>query len=88
MSLKRERSHHYGFTNIDYRTKQDKSALCLFQPWHNSKNFGTMGNSNYVSEYSLALSGMSEVASYSDCSFGGDFGGFSCGDCGGFSSIG
>jgi hypothetical protein len=48
----------------------------------------TMGNSNYVSEYSLALSGMSEVASYSDCSFGGDFGGFSCGDCGGFSSIG
>ena len=48
MSLKRERSHHYGFTNIDYRTKQDKSALFLFQPWHNSKNFGTMGNSNYL----------------------------------------
>ncbi len=48
MSLKRDRSHHYGFTNIDYRTKQDKSALFFFQPWHNSKNFGTMGNSNYL----------------------------------------
>ena len=48
MSLKRERSHHYGFTNIDYRTKQDKSSLLLYQPWHYSKNFGTMGNSNYL----------------------------------------
>ena len=44
MSLKRERSHHYGFTNIDYRTKQDKSSLLLYQPWHYSKNFRTIRN--------------------------------------------
>ena len=47
MSLKRSRSHYYGFTNIDFRTKQDKNAINLFQPWINQKNFGTMGYSNY-----------------------------------------
>lgn len=50
-----------------------------------------IASSGYVSEYSQALSSMSEAGSYSN-SFGGDFGGsfssFSCGDCGSFSSLG
>ena len=48
MSLKRNRSHYYGFSNIDFRTKQDKDAINLFQPWINKKDFGTMGNGNYI----------------------------------------
>lgn len=47
--------------------------------------------SGYVSEYSQALTGMSEIGTYSE-SFGGDSGGgfssFSCGDCTSFSSVG
>ena len=48
MSLKRNRSHYYGFSNIDFRTKQDKDSINLFQPWINKKDFGTMGNGNYI----------------------------------------
>ena len=51
-----------------------------------------IASSGFVSEYSQALSGMSEMGSYSEGSFGGDFGGgfssFSCGDCGSFTSVG
>ena len=50
-----------------------------------------LADAGYVSEYSQALTGMSEIGSYTE-SFGGDFGGsfssFSCGDCGSFSSVG
>lgn len=46
----------------------------------------------YISEYSMALSGMNEISTYSEGSYGGDFCGsfssFSCGDCGSFSSVG
>ena len=48
MSLKRNRSHYYGFSNIDFRTKQDKEAINLFQPWINKKDYGTMGNGNFT----------------------------------------
>jgi hypothetical protein len=47
MSLKRSRSHQYGFSNIDFRTKQDKKSIQLFQPWISPKDLGTMGYSNY-----------------------------------------
>lgn len=50
-----------------------------------------IANAGYVSEYSQAMIGMSEIGSYSE-SFGGDFSGsfssFSCGDCGSFTSVG
>ena len=46
--LRRCRSHHYGFTNIDLRSKQDEKALSLYQPWRVPKDFGTMGRSNYT----------------------------------------
>ena len=48
MPLKRSRSHQYGFSNIDFRSKQDKTSLYLFQPWISPKNIGTMGYSNYI----------------------------------------
>jgi len=54
-----------------------------------SENF--IASNGYVSEYSQAMTGMSEIGSYSE-SFGGDFAGsfcsFSCGDCGSFTSVG
>ena len=50
-----------------------------------------VASAGYVSEYSQALTGMSEISSYAQ-SFGGDvcggFSSFSSGDCGGFSSVG
>ena len=33
MSLKRNRTHYSGYTNLDFRTKNDKTSLKLFQPW-------------------------------------------------------
>ena len=48
MSLKRSRSHYYGYTNIDFRTKGDKNNLSFYQPWCCPKNFGTMGYSNHT----------------------------------------
>lgn len=54
-----------------------------------TENF--IASAGYVSEYSQALTGMSEMSSYAQ-SFGGDFGSgfssFSCGDCSGFTSLG
>ena len=85
MSLKRSRSHYYGFTNIDFRTKQDKNAINLFQPWINQKNFGTMGYSNYsipserkkeilkisknVNKIQNIISGIPDPKTYDACKF-------------------
>ena len=44
MSLKRNRTHYSGYTNVDFRTKNDKTSLKLFQPWKVPKDFGTMGH--------------------------------------------
>lgn len=49
-----------------------------------------LANSGYVSEYSQAMAGMSQIGSYTE-SFSGDFGGsFSsyCGNCSSFTSLG
>ena len=46
MSLKRNRTHYSGYTNLDFRTKNDKTSLNLFQPWKIPKDFGTMGHEN------------------------------------------
>lgn len=47
MSLRRNRSHKTGISNIDFRTKRDEENLRIFEPWQTPKNFGTMGYKNY-----------------------------------------
>ena len=48
MIVRKERIHHSGSSNIDFRSKRDKDSLALFQPWKLKKNYGTMGNSNII----------------------------------------
>ena len=45
--LRRCRSHHCGYSNIDFRTKQDDTSINLYQPWLSPKQFGTMGLIDY-----------------------------------------
>ena len=52
MSLKRQRIHQCGFSNIDFRSKGELENLKLFEPWKIPKDFGTMGKSNYHLPYS------------------------------------
>ena len=52
MSLKRQRTHQCGFSNIDFRSKGEFENLKLFEPWKIPKDFGTMGKSNYHLPYS------------------------------------
>lgn len=47
IARKKERSHNCGNSNIDFRTKRDKEAITLFQPWMESRKFGTMGYSGF-----------------------------------------
>ena len=49
--LRRSRSHHYGYTNIDYRSREDVNAMLIHQPWKQPKDFGTMGNAGYKLPY-------------------------------------
>ena len=48
MSLRFERNHQYGSTNIDFRTKKDNKSLYIYQPWRIIKDFGTMGYREYT----------------------------------------
>ena len=52
MSLRLERVHQCGTSNIDFRSKKDFESLTLYQPWKIPKNFGTMGQSCYYPSYS------------------------------------
>lgn len=45
MKVRRERVHHCGSSNIDFRSKRDNDSIALFQPWKLKKEYGTMGNS-------------------------------------------
>ena len=54
MSLKRQRTHMCGFSNIDFRSKGEFENLKLYEPWKIPKDFGTMGKSNYHISYSNA----------------------------------
>ena len=54
MSLKKPRIHRCGFTNIDFRTKNDFENLKLYEPWKIPKDFGSMGKSFYYPSYSEA----------------------------------
>ena len=54
MSLKLQRMHHCGYTNLDFRSKGDFESLKLYEPWKIPKEFGTMGKSFYYPSYSEA----------------------------------
>ena len=47
MSLKKERVHTTGFSNIDFRTKNDSNSLLLFQPWKVAEHYGTINDYGY-----------------------------------------
>lgn len=47
MTIRKERSHRCGHSNIDYRTKNDSESIKTFMPWKSKKEFGTMGNEHY-----------------------------------------
>lgn len=51
MSLRLERVHQCGTSNIDFRSKRDYESLTLYQPWQVPKDFGTMGQSCYYPSY-------------------------------------
>ena len=52
MSLRKDRLHLTGITNIDFRSKKVLTSISFFQPWKTSTNFGTMGISNFTRSYS------------------------------------
>ena len=47
MKLRKERSHQYGQSNIDFRSKKDDQAIKIYQPWMNKKDYGTMGTQDF-----------------------------------------
>ena len=47
MCLRRARSHKMGISNIDFRTKKDKTNMAIFKPWQIPKFLGTMGYKCY-----------------------------------------
>ena len=54
MSLKLQRMHRCGYTNLDFRSKGDFDSVKLYEPWKIPKEFGTMGKSFYYPSYSEA----------------------------------
>ena len=54
MSLKLQRIHRCGYTNLDFRSKGDFDSLKLYEPWQIPKEFGTMGKSHYYPSFSEA----------------------------------
>ena len=44
MSLRRDRKHMCGLTNVDFRTKGDSESLRRFYPDLKGSNYGTMGH--------------------------------------------
>src|SRR5690606_7845104 len=51
MSLRKERSHRCGHSNIDFRTKRDEESMKLYQPWKMRAPFGTMGYGGFKLHY-------------------------------------
>ena len=54
MSLKLQRMHRCGYTNLDFRSKGDFDSVKLYEPWKIPKEFGTMGKSYYYPSFSEA----------------------------------
>ena len=44
MSLRRDRRHQMGHSNIDFRSKGDEENIAKFHPWKKPQKFGTMGS--------------------------------------------
>ena len=53
MSLKKQRIHISGSSNIDYKSKHDIKQIQKYYPYLQPKDFGTMGQSNYKLPFSL-----------------------------------
>jgi hypothetical protein len=51
MSLRKERIHACGVSNIDFRSKRETDNLLLYEPWTIPKEFGTMGTYGYYPSY-------------------------------------
>ena len=47
MSLRKERNHMSGISNIDFRSKSDTENINFYSPWLKSPNFGTMNTYNF-----------------------------------------
>jgi hypothetical protein len=47
MNIRRERLHHSGLTNLDYRTKGDFDKVDHYQPSLKFSDFGTMTRTQY-----------------------------------------
>lgn len=47
MKTRKLRTHHCGYSNIDFRSKNDFESLKTYQPWKVRTAFGTMGYSQY-----------------------------------------
>jgi len=47
MNIRRERVHHSGLTNLDFRTKGDLSQVEHYQPTLKFSDFGTMTKTQY-----------------------------------------
>jgi hypothetical protein len=45
MQVRRDRTHHCGLTNVDFRTKGDTQANDHFHPSHKFTDVGTMTKS-------------------------------------------
>ncbi len=45
MIHKKDRLHHSGTSNIDYRSLKELEKVKLYNPWYFHKEYGTMGNS-------------------------------------------
>ena len=53
MSLKKQRIHISGSSNIDYKSKHNTEQIEKYFPYLHPKNFGTMGQSNYKLPFSV-----------------------------------
>jgi len=47
MNIRRERMHHSGLTNLDFRTKAEPNNADHFNPSLKFSDFGTMTKTNY-----------------------------------------
>ena len=69
MKLKKERTHQYGSSNIDFRTKKDEKALRIYQPWILAKETGTMGLQDFhltIDEKKKKFSSTSKISTLKD----------------------
>jgi Ca2+-binding EF-hand superfamily protein len=47
MKQRKDRTHLYGHSNLDFRSKKDTENLKIYQPWKMRTEFGTMGYAGF-----------------------------------------